>query len=98
MCPDLRKHAVSADDSLQANTFEFGSVTPVDVVHDGAVAGSNKSTTPTLGTIGWNTGSQVGVGFNSDQSGGTGITLDTLVLTIFNGTSALGSFSLASPI
>src|SRR5436190_3009321 len=84
--------------TLQDNTFEFGSVTPVNVVHDGAVPGANKSTTPTLSALGWNSGSQVGIGFNSDQDGGTGITLDTLVLTIFNGTTALGSFSLASPI
>jgi hypothetical protein len=51
-----------------------------------------------LGWTGVNGGSKVGIGFNSDQSGGTGITLDTLVLTIFNGTTALGSFSLASAI
>ena len=73
--------------TLQTNTFESGSVTPVDVVHGDAVPGANKSTTPTLSTLGWNFGSQVGIGFNSDQSGGTGITLDTLVLTIFNGTT-----------
>ena len=84
--------------TLQDNTFEFGSVTPIDVVHDGAVSGANKSTTPTLGTLGWTSGAQVGIGFNSDQSGGTGITLDTLVLTIFNGTTAVGSFSLATAI
>jgi hypothetical protein len=84
--------------TLQDNTFEFGSVTPINVTHDGAVPGADKSTTPTLGTLGWTSGAQVGIGFNSDQSGQTGITLDTLVLTIFNGTTALGSFSLAAPI
>ena len=84
--------------TLQTNTFESGSVTPVDVVNGDAVPGANKSTTPTLSTLGWNFGSQVGIGFNSDQSGGTGITLDTLVLTIFNGTTSVGSFSLAAPI
>jgi hypothetical protein len=80
--------------TLQDNGFEFGSVTPVDVTHDGAVPGSNKSTTPTLSALGWNSGLNVGIGFNSDQSGQTGITLDTLVLTIYNGTTAVGSFSL----
>jgi hypothetical protein len=80
--------------TLQDNTFEFGSVTPVDVTHDGAVPGANKSTTPTIATLGWTSGGQVGIGFNSDQSGQTGITLDTLVLTIFDGTTAVGSFSL----
>ena len=81
---------------MQTNDFESGSVTPVDVVHGDAVTGANKSTTPTLSTLGWTSGAKVGIGFNSDQSGGTGITLDTLVLTIYNGTTGVGSFSLAS--
>jgi hypothetical protein len=80
--------------TLQDNGVEFGSVTPVDVTHDGAVPGANKSTTPTLATLGWDSGANVGIGFNSDQSN-TGITMQSLVLTIFNGTTPLGSFSLA---
>jgi hypothetical protein len=75
---------------------ETGNVTPVDVVHGGAVP--NKSTTPTLSALGWTSGAQVGIGFNSDQSGQTGITMQSLTLTIFNGTTAVGSFSLASSI
>jgi len=82
----------------QTNGFESGSVTPIDVVHGDAIAGANKSTTPTLGTLGWTSGGQVGIGFNSDQNGGSGITIDTLVLTIYNGTTSVGSFSLASPV
>jgi hypothetical protein len=82
----------------QTNTFESGSVTPVDVVHGDAVPGANKSTTPTLGTLGWGSGIDVGIGFNSDQTGNSGITLQTLVLTIYNGTTPIGSFSLASPV
>src|SRR5262249_39306465 len=81
--------------TLQTNTVETGSVTPVDVVNGDAVPGANKSTTPTLATLGWNLGTQVGIGFNSDQSGGTGITMQSLTLTIFNGTTSVGSFSLA---
>jgi hypothetical protein len=84
--------------TLQTSPFESGGVTPIDVVNGDAISGSNKSTTPTLGTLGWTAGNKVGIGFNSNQTGGTGITLDTLVLTIYNGTSAVGSFSLASPI
>jgi len=80
--------------TLQTNNVETGSVTPVDVTVGDAVPGSNKSTTPTLSALGWNFGTQVGIGFNSDQSGGTGITMQSLVLTIFNGTTPLGSFSL----
>ena len=48
--------------------------------------------------MGWTSGANVGIGFNSNQTGGTGITLHTLTLTIYNGTTAVGSFSLASPI
>src|SRR5262245_35824515 len=80
--------------TLQTNTVETGNVTPVDVVHGDAVPGANKSTTPTLATLTWNSGAAVGIGFNSDQSGQTGITMQSLTLTIFNGTTAVGSFSL----
>jgi hypothetical protein len=82
--------------TLQTNTVETGSVTPVDVPNGDAVPGANKSTTPTLATLGWTNGSQVGIGFNSDQAGQTGITMQSLTLTIFNGTTALGSFSLGT--
>ena len=74
--------------TLQTNTVETGNVTPVDVVHGDAVSGANKSTTPTLSTLGWTSGDQVGIGFNSDQSGQTGLTMQSLTLTIFNGTPA----------
>ena len=84
--------------TLQTNTVETGSVTPVDVTNGDAVPGANKSTTPTLAALGWNNGQQVGIGFNSDQSGQTGITMQSLVLTIFNGTTSVGTFSLASSL
>jgi hypothetical protein len=84
----------------QTDTFESGSVTPVDVVHGDAISGANKSTTPTLATLGWTSGANVGIGFNSNQTGQTGITLDTLVLTIYDSVThaALTSFSLPSAI
>jgi hypothetical protein len=74
--------------------LETGSGTPVDVATGDAISGSNKTTTPTLATLGWTNGGQVGIGFNSDQTGGTGITLQALTLTIYNGTNAVGSFNL----
>jgi hypothetical protein len=80
--------------TLQTSIVETGSVTPVNVVHDDAVSGANKSTTPTIGALGWTSGFAVGIGFNSDQIGQTGITMQSLVLTIFNGTTPVGSFSL----
>ena len=81
--------------TLQTNGVETGNVTPVDVVHGDAVPGANKSTTPTLATLGWTSGAEVGIGFDFEQTGGTGITMQSLVLTIFNGTTPVGSFSVA---
>jgi len=82
--------------TMQTSTVETGSVTPVDLPQGDAVpnAGGNKSNTPTLSALGWTSGSQVGIGFNSDQTGQTGITMQSLVLTIYNGTTALASFPL----
>ena len=84
--------------TLQTSTVETGSVTPVDVVHNDAISGTDKSSTPTLGSLGWTSGANVGIGFNSNQTGQTGITMQSLVLTIYNGTTALGSFSLAAAL
>jgi len=54
---------------------------------------------PTLSNLGWTSGSEVGIAFNPNQQGGTGITLNSMVLTINNGTTPVGSFSLSqSPI
>jgi hypothetical protein len=82
----------------QTNGIETGSVTPVNVTSGDAVPGANKSTTPTLASLGWTSGSTVGIGFNATQPGQTGITIQTLVLTIFSGTTPVGSFSLPSPV
>lgn len=85
---------------MQTNGFESGSVIPVNSPQgDAKCNGNNKCSTPTLSTLGWNNGGAVGIGFDSDQSN-TGITLDTLVLTIYgtHGTTVEGTFSLASAI
>ena len=86
--------------TLQTDGVETGSGTPVDVANGNAVPGANKTTTPTIGAVGWTSGSQVGIGFNSDQTGQTGITMQSLVLTIYgtNGTTVEGTFSLASSL
>ena len=80
--------------TLQTTGSESGSVTPVDVVHNDAIAGSNKSTTPTLASLGWTSGADVGIGFNSNQTGTNGITLQALTLTIFDGTTVVATFNL----
>src|SRR5262249_26610345 len=76
----------------------IGSATPVNVANGDATPGANKTNTPTVATLGWTSGALVGIGFNSDQSGGTGITMNDLKLTLFNGTTAVGSFDLASSL
>src|SRR5262245_6619257 len=83
--------------TLQTSGVETGSVTPVDVTHDQAVPGADKSTTPTIATLNWQSGADVKIAFNADTSN-TGITVDNLILTVFNGTTGVGSFSLAASI
>src|SRR5262245_11533688 len=82
--------------TLQSNGFESGSVIPVNQPQGGAVPGADKANTPTLAALQWTSGATVGIGFNSDQTGNSGITMQSLVLTIYNGSTAIGSFSLAA--
>jgi hypothetical protein len=61
-----------------------------------ANAGVDKTNaTHTASDLGWTLGSNVGIGFNPDQVNHTGITLTGLTLTIYNGTTAVDSFSLS---
>ena len=85
-------------------TIESGSVAPDGADADSdpevsgdAIAGANKSTTPTLTALEWTSGSEVGIGFNTTENN-TGILLEQLTLTIYNGLAVAGSFSIAAPI
>jgi hypothetical protein len=91
--------------TLQDSPTETGAVvpdafgSPVNIGQ--AENGANQMATPTLQSIGWGTGGDVGIGFNSGEPGNgpnAGLTLNTLVLTIFNGTTAVKTFSLANSI
>jgi hypothetical protein len=82
--------------TLQEQNSESGYVIPVNQEFGNAKSGANKSSTPTLEGLGWASGSLVGIGFNTTNT--TGITLDTLVLTIYNGDAPVGSFSLKNAI
>ena len=86
--------------TLQTSGSETGGVSGTGTLSGDAVSGANKSGFTTLSTVGWASASNVAIGFNASQEGNTGITLQNLVLTVWNptGTTALGSFSLASPI
>ena len=79
--------------TLETGTDEFGGDTPTGLTGE-AVPGADKESTPTLAAVGWTSGSRVGIGFNSDQTGGTGITMDSLALSIYNGTTLVHTFNL----
>ena len=91
--------------TLHQSPTEAGSVVPNangDPVNLGqAENGANQMATPTLQSIGWGIGQDVGIGFNSGEPGNgpnAGLTLNSLILTIFNGTTAVKTFSLANSI
>jgi len=89
--------------TMQTNGIETGSVTPINQPQGDAVpnSGGNKSNTPTLGALGWNSGAQVGLGIDWDQTGQNGATLLSLALTIYSSNAAhtpLGTFSTAGTI
>jgi hypothetical protein len=92
--------------TLQTNGFQSGSVNGTGSVAaispfgTDAISGANKASAFTLSTVGWTSGANVGIGYNSNQSGSTGITLDLLTLFLWapNGTTLLGSFSTAGAI
>jgi len=91
--------------TLKHSPTEAGTVSPdangnpIPTGH--AENGANQMATPTLQSIGWGIGSDVGIGFNSGEPGNgpnAGLTLNSLILTIFNGTTAVQTFSLANSI
>lgn len=65
----------------------------------GAIPGADKSAVANAGTLGWNTGANVGLGLNIDVTGNTtGMAVNTVVLTLYNTLGlAVDHFSLASP-
>ncbi len=59
---------------------------------------SNKNSIPTLGSLGWTSGADVKLGFNTGEAG-TGITLQQLVLSLYNNSNTvIDTFPLASPV
>jgi hypothetical protein len=82
----------------ETHAIETGTVAPNGtggvVLSGDAVSGSNKASAPTVGFLGWTNGSMVGIGFNTDQTGNntSGITLQSLTMTLYNGTTVVGTF------
>jgi hypothetical protein len=90
--------------TLQDNGQQAGSI-GVDAQGNqtatgGAVTnGNNKSEAPTFGSLGYDRGDLLAVGYNSNQSGNGGITLNDLVFNIFDNTNALvRSYDLAAAL
>jgi hypothetical protein len=63
---------------------------------NGAATTADKAAAPTLAGLGWNTAANVGIGFVTDQTGTSGITLQNLVLGLYHNGSLLGTFALAN--
>jgi hypothetical protein len=90
----------------QAGT-EVGTVSPTPVTIEPTLCtgqancGADKSSTPTIGAIGWTTGSTVSLGVDISQTGATsdGLNLNDFGINIYDptGTTILATFSLASP-
>jgi hypothetical protein len=87
--------------TLQTNGIETGGVNADGTLTGVAVSGTNKSGTATLSSVGWTSGANVSIAFNSDQSGQTGITMQALTLYLWassTSTTPLATFNLAAPI
>ena len=82
--------------TLQTAPVESGSVTPGGLTGD-AVPGADKSALVTLNALGWATGAEAQLAFNADTAN-TGISIQALIMTVYNGNSVVGTFSLPSMV
>jgi hypothetical protein len=66
----------------------------------GTRTGANESLVYSVGALGWNTGAQVGIGLDTNQTGSSGpLSFTGLTLTLYNSSGAvLGSFSGNGPV
>jgi hypothetical protein len=64
------------------------------------ITGANESKVYSVGSLGWTSGAQVGIGLDTNEIGSTaGLTFQTLVLTLYNSLGvALGSFVGDGPV
>jgi len=91
--------------TLQNNVFESGATVAgaggtTILIGPDAAAGDNKSHVYSVGSLGWTSGANVGIGLDTDEIGATaGLTFQTLVLTLYNSAGvSLGSFSGDGPV
>ena len=83
-------------------TFPNVGAPGIPAVTNVAIPGADKASAPSLSALGWDSASKVGIAFVSDQTGNTGITLQTLSLNLYQqvlgGEQLLHTFSLAGPV
>jgi len=90
--------------TLQNTPIESGGINADGTVFNnvaGSVStGADKTAVYTFSQLGWTTGANVGVFFDADQIGQTGITLQSFTLTVTDPTTdtAVGTFSTAGAI
>jgi hypothetical protein len=71
--------------TLQTNGIESGGRLFGNVKSGDAIDGADKGNTPTIGQLGWMSGANVGIGFNTDQAGQhDGITMQSLNMVVWN--------------
>lgn len=87
--------------TLQTNGIESGGRLFGNIADGQAIDGANKGNTPTIGQLGWTTGANVGIGFNTDQAGQkAGITMQALALVVWDtsGNNVFDAHLATSPI
>lgn len=79
--------------------IETGAAVPFNQATGDAVPGANKTNTPTLSALGWAAGNQVQLAFDPSQTGGTGLTLQTMGIQIYDptGQTVIATFQLGGP-
>jgi len=91
----ITMHTPTSGD-IETGTVAPGSGQSPVVITGDAVAGANKSNTPTLGALNWTSGGVVELAFDVSQTGHTGLSLNTMGITIYNVTTAVATFQLPS--
>ena len=91
----ITMHTPTSGD-IETGTVAPGSGQAPVVITGDAVAGADKSNTPTLGALNWTSGGVVELAFDVSQTGHTGLSLNTMGITIYNGTTAVATFQLPS--
>ena len=84
--------------TLQTRGSESGGILADGTITGNPSTGGDKTAVFTFGQLGWTSPSNVGVFFDADQDGQTGITLQNFTVTVNDGSNIIGTFSTTAPI